>query len=87
MKKTLFIVAGTLILSVGVSILNSMNSNSSFDIFTSNVDALTDEESICTSSSGKNKGHCEALLDGSGDVCVVKSWLERGNCSGNITID
>lgn len=87
MKKTLFIVAGTLILSVGVSTLSNMNTNSSLDIISSNVDALTDAESKCTTSSGKNKGHCEAMLDGSGDVCVEKSWYELANCDGNITIE
>ena len=86
MKKKLFIVAGTLIMSVAVTTLSSMNSSSSLEIFVNDVDVLTDTETKCTSSSGTNNGNCEKRIDGLGDACVVNTGLFAGNCDGQIDV-
>lgn len=49
--------------------------------------SINASECISSSDEKKNIGHCAALVDGSGDVCVDAHWYEVKNCYRNTSIE
>ena len=84
MKTKLFCILGTTLASIAISVVAlSNNSNeTNYSLLRTNIDVLAASE--CLSSSDKNKGVCEAEVNGTGDVCVKSSWDQFNNCSETI---
>lgn len=76
MKKKLVKLSVSAALALGLSV--AFFSNRSSELIFGDVEALTASE--CISTSGKNPGHCEEQIDGRGDFCAKKSFLESANC-------
>lgn len=80
MKAKIKVILGTMFLGLGISAatLYSGENEALYSLLDTDVEVLALSE--CISTSGKNTGKCEAAVNGSGDVCVEASWIERKNC-------
>lgn len=78
MKFKFFLSVICLSLTISVISLLGDEQMSNNGILQLDIEVLAASE--CISSSAGNEGRCEALVDGTGDVCVVASWYERKNC-------
>ena len=80
MKTKFKITLGAFFLGLAVlsATLFSVETEALYNVLNTEVEVLAATE--CISVSSGNEGKCEAMIDGSGDVCTRASWIERKNC-------